>query len=98
MVKGGARLNSGQKGYGQSLLFEKEFNKFEPLFWAELTKFIKSDVKEDRKFAMQEFNKINTKKIPQENTGEVNFNVTIKDYVRGENKSTTETETIPPSG
>jgi hypothetical protein len=64
-MRGGARPNSGSKGYGKTEQIRQQFDKFSPLFWQLMEEMAKSKIKEDKKFFITEFNKIQTKMIPQ---------------------------------
>jgi hypothetical protein len=59
----------GNPGYGKMENIRQNVDKFSPLFWDLMEGFAKSKSKEDQKFFIQEFNKIQTKMIPQELTG-----------------------------
>jgi hypothetical protein len=56
----------GNQGYGKTEMVKENVDKFSPLFWDLMGKFAKSKVKEDQKFFMQEFNKLQAKLIPQQ--------------------------------
>ena len=56
----------GNPGYGKLELIRTNVNKMSPVFWKLMTEFSESKSKDDRKFFMQEFNKIQTKMIPTE--------------------------------
>jgi hypothetical protein len=56
----------GNPGYGKMKQLEANMDKFEPLFWQLMEEFAKSKSKEDKRFFIQEFNKIQTKMIPTE--------------------------------
>jgi hypothetical protein len=56
----------GNQGYGKTKMIRQNFDKFSPVFWELMEKMARSKVKEDQKFFIQEFNKIQTKMIPQE--------------------------------
>ena len=57
-MKGGIRPGSGNKGYGKTEQIRQQFDKFSPLFWQLMEEMATSKVKEDKKFFIQEFNKI----------------------------------------
>jgi hypothetical protein len=59
----------GNQGYGKTELIKGNIDKFSPLFWDLMEKFAKSKTKEDQKFFMQEFNKLQAKLIPQQLSG-----------------------------
>lgn len=81
--KGTKNNKGGNPGYGKSLLFKDKVDKFSPLFWQRLTAFIKSKDKSDVKFAMHEFNLIQTKMIPQDlTTGGMPFKQTSTDELK----------------
>jgi hypothetical protein len=64
-MKGGKQPGAGNPGYGIVKQVKANFDKFSPLFWAELNKMIKSRDINDRKFALSEFNRIQVKMLPQ---------------------------------
>jgi hypothetical protein len=56
----------GNPGYGKSEMIRQNIDKFSPVFWALMDEFAKSKNKEDKRFFIQEFNKIQVKMIPTE--------------------------------
>lgn len=56
----------GNPGYGKMKNLEANMDKFEPLFWQLMEKMGKSKFKDDQRFFIQEFNKLQTKMIPQQ--------------------------------
>lgn len=91
---GGARSNSGSKGYGRMLFIQKNIEKYGGLWWDEIGKMMEGESKEDKKFALAEFNKIQIKVIPQEQTGEMTFIVKVEDYGRDKNSTPIKAESI----
>jgi hypothetical protein len=63
--KGGAQPGAGNPGYGKMELIRSNFDKFSPVFWQLMERFSQSKSKDDQRFFLQEFNKIQTKMIPQ---------------------------------
>jgi hypothetical protein len=59
----------GNPGYGKMENIRQNVDKFSPVFWDLMGKFAKSKSKDDQRFFIQEFNKIQTKMIPQQLTG-----------------------------
>lgn len=57
----------GNPGYGKLKNLKDNVDKFSPLFWEGLNDMMKGD-KTDKKWAMQEFNKIQLRMIPQDIT------------------------------
>jgi len=54
----------GNPGYGKLENIRENYDKFSPVFWTLMEEFSKSKSKEDKRFFVQEFNKIQTKMIP----------------------------------
>jgi len=77
MARGGSRPNSGSKGYGQLSLVRENVEKFSDLWWENIVAMMQGESKEDRRYAMTEFNKLQVKMMPQqvenEHSGEINF-------------------------
>ena len=67
----------GNPGYGKLELIRTNVTKLSPKFWLLMEEFADSKSKDDKKFFMTEFNKIQTKMIPQDVntdlTGKVSF-------------------------
>jgi hypothetical protein len=59
----------GNPGYGKMENIRQNVDKFSPVFWQLMEEFAKSKRKDDKRFFMQEFNKIQTKMIPQKLAG-----------------------------
>jgi hypothetical protein len=55
----------GNPGYGKMEGIRANVDKFSPLFWELMEKMANSKAKEDQKFFITEFNKIQTRMIPQ---------------------------------
>jgi hypothetical protein len=73
----------GAPGYGKMKNLKDQVDKFSPLFWQIMEEFGTSKSKEDKKFFIQEFNKIQTKMIPQAIDGDGEggaIKVTITNY------------------
>jgi hypothetical protein len=73
----------GQPGYGKMKQLEKNMDKFEPVFWRLMNEFATSKSKDDKRFFIQEFNKLQTKMIPQTIDGDGEggaIKVTITNY------------------
>jgi hypothetical protein len=66
MAKGGARPGAGNPGYGKMEFIRQKVTEFSPLWWEQWSKMMKSKAKGDVKFAMDQFNRLQTKMIPQE--------------------------------
>lgn len=71
----------GNPGYGKSEMIRQNVDKFSPVFWDLMDRFAKSKSKEDQRFFIQEFNKIQVKMIPQtvqgdEDGGPIKVNLT----------------------
>ena len=58
----------GRKSISQEFELVKAIDKFSPKFWAKLHEWIDSGDKTKEQFAMQEFNKVQVKRIPQDVT------------------------------
>lgn len=58
----------GAPGYGKMAQITANVDKFSPLFWQLMEEFGTSSRKDDKKFFIQEFNKIQSKMIPQDIT------------------------------
>lgn len=56
----------GNPGYGKSAQLKENVDKFAPLFWQLMEEMANSSKKEDKKFFITEFNKIQTKMVPQD--------------------------------
>lgn len=61
---GGARPNSGSKGYGKQNFIKERVKQYEELWWTIFAEMLSGSDKDDRKFAMGEFNKIQSKMVP----------------------------------
>src|SRR5690242_11927818 len=70
MAKGGARPGAGNPGIGKMKQLKDNMDKYEPLFWQLMERFGHSRSKEDQRFFVQEFNKLQAKLIPQQLSGE----------------------------
>ncbi len=55
----------GNPGYGKMEQIRQNVDKFAPVFWQLMDEMSKSKSKDDKKFFITEFNKIQTKMIPQ---------------------------------
>lgn len=75
----------GNPGYGKMENIRQNVDKFSPLFWDLMEGFAKSKSKEDQRFFIQEFNKIQTKMIPQELTGEGGGDIKVQIVQYGSN-------------
>lgn len=64
--KGGKRAGAGNPGYGKMEFIRTNVEKFSPKFWVLMEEWSKSKDFEKQKVFIQEFNKIQTKMIPQE--------------------------------
>ena len=64
--KGGARPGAGNPGYGKMEFIRQKVTEFSPLWWVEWEKMMKGKGKADKRFAMDQFNKLQIKMIPQE--------------------------------
>lgn len=67
----------GNPGYGKMQNIRDQVDKFSPLFWSLMEEMAISNRKEDKKFFIQEFNKIQTKMIPQDVSADVNGEMTL---------------------
>ena len=67
---GGARPNSGSKRKTLNASFMKNVDKYSQVFWDNLGAMMEGNDKGDRRFAMQEYNKIQVKMIPQDITSD----------------------------
>lgn len=68
---GGARTGSGSPGYGKLAFLKEQVTHYAPLWWAELGLMLQqTESREDKRFAMAEFNKIQVKMIPQDLTSD----------------------------
>jgi hypothetical protein len=56
----------GNPGYGKMENIRQHVDKFAPVFWQLMEEMAQSKSKDDKKFFIQEFNKIQTKMIPTE--------------------------------
>ena len=68
----------GNPGYGKMQNIRDQVDKFSPLFWQLMEEMATSNRKEDKKFFIQEFNKIQTKMIPQDVNADLQGDLTIK--------------------
>src|SRR5207244_1238486 len=68
--RGGARPGAGNPGIGKMKQLKDNMDKYEPLFWQLMERFGHSRSKEDQRFFVQEFNKLQAKLIPQQLSGE----------------------------
>ena len=59
----------GNPGYGKLTVIREQFEAIQTEWWGEMRKFLHSNSKVDRKFALQELNKVQVKLIPTEVTG-----------------------------
>jgi hypothetical protein len=59
----------GNPGYGKLTVIREQFEAIQMEWWDEMRKFLHSKSKVDRKFALQELNKVQVKLIPTEVTG-----------------------------
>jgi len=66
--KGTKGNNGGNPGYGQMVFIRNKVKKYCPQWWKEWDKMIKAKDKDLKKFAMQEFNKLQVKMVPQDIT------------------------------
>src|SRR5438552_1490400 len=57
---------TGNPGYGKMENIRMHVDKFSPLFWDLMEKYAQSKDTNKQRFFIQEFNKIQTKMIPQE--------------------------------
>ena len=62
---GGARPGAGNPGMGKMKFIREQVEKFSPLWWEEIGNAMQGDDKEMKKFALNEFNKIQVKMVPQ---------------------------------
>lgn len=60
----GEKNGGGNPGYGKSRLVIENFNKFAPIWWEKLGEMLNGGEKDEIRFAMQEFNKVQVKMIP----------------------------------
>lgn len=65
-MRGGVRPGAGNKGYGKTEMIKQNFDRFSPVFWQLMEEMANSTSKDDKKFFITEFNKIQTKMLPQE--------------------------------
>lgn len=63
-TRGGKRPGAGNPGYGRVSQILKNVEKHMPLWWEEWEKMFHSGLWEERKCAIQEFNKLQVKVIP----------------------------------
>ena len=56
----------GNPGYGKSEMIRENVDKFSPVFWQLMERMSKSKSKEDQRFFIQEFNKLQVRMIPQQ--------------------------------
>ena len=68
----------GNPGYGKLTIIREQFEAIQKEWWDEMRVFLHSKSKEDRKFALQELNKIQTKMIPQDVDANVTGELSIK--------------------
>lgn len=66
----------GNPGYGKLELIRTNVSKYTPVFWQLMDEFSKSKSKDDKRFLITEFNKIQTKMIPQD--GNLDFTGELK--------------------
>lgn len=85
--RGNKNSGRGRKNAYQEKNLQENVDKFSPIFWEKLNEYIESGDDCKERFAMAEFNKIQCKMIPQENTGDMNLNVIVKDYGCGNTTS-----------
>jgi hypothetical protein len=58
----------GNQGYGKAYFIKEKVTKYEELWWKEWEAMMIGDDKDDRKFAMAEFNKLQQKMMPTDLT------------------------------
>ena len=75
----------GNQGYGKTEVIRQNFDKFSPVFWQLMGEMAKSKNRDDRRLFIQEFNKIQTKMIPQELTGEGGGDIKVQIVQYGSN-------------
>lgn len=70
-------MRKGRKGYGEELKIIERYSDLSEDYFRTLKEFINSDVKEDRKFAVQQLTPAFSKMIPQDQNhgGEVTINI-----------------------
>jgi hypothetical protein len=56
----------GNPGYGKMENIRQNVDKFSPVFWQLMEEFAQSKSKDDKRFFITEFNKIQTKMVPTE--------------------------------
>ena len=60
---------SGRKSYGFESMLEAGMKRCLPLFWRNMEVMLKSDKPGDKRFAMDQLNKLNSRMIPQKLAG-----------------------------
>jgi len=71
----------------------KAIDAYAPLFWATLKKWLNSSDKNDQKFAIQEFNKLQLKRMPNNINleGSLNINSVLLENIKKRNEGITPT-------
>ena len=88
----------GRKGYGEELKILRRYSDLSEDYFRTLKEFINSDVKEDRKFAVQQLTPAFAKMIPQDNNNNNSGEIIIKQVQYGDsNSSPIQPETISDS-
>jgi hypothetical protein len=64
-TRGGKRAGAGNKGYAKMEYIKTKVAEYSDMWWEKWEKLMKSKRPDDWKFAMSEFNKLQTKMIPQ---------------------------------
>jgi len=89
-------VKTGRKGYGEELKIIARYSDLSEDYFRTLKEFINSDVKEDRKFAVQQLTPAFSKMIPQDNNNNNSGEIIIKQVQYGDsNPPQIHTETIP---
>lgn len=97
-------MKKGRKGYGEELKILKRYSDLTEDYFRCLKEFMNSEVKEDRKFAVQQLTPAFAKMIPQDNNNDHTGEIIIKqiNYADG-NRNTSQihpegiSDTIPAS-
>jgi len=62
--------NGGNPGYGKMAFIKAKVEQYSELWWKEWEEMMTSEAMDHKKFAMTEFNKLQTKMIPQSLAGD----------------------------
>ena len=80
-------MKTGRKGYGEELKIIKRYSDLTEDYFSTLKEFLNSDVKEDRKFAVQQLTGAFQKMIPQDVNQEGEIKIKIAKEISDKHES-----------